>query len=555
MTSIDAGCGFDSLKKEMGQLRLRLAATRLRWLAAQVGAGKALALAILVGGLSLEMALDWLVHLPWLARACLSLPAIGGAAWILYRDALLPLLRMPGDHAMACCIERELPIFQTRLIASIQLGRKDRARKSTLVGALIRETVAIAALEDFRKAVKMEKLISSVRLLACALVVAGGVVWMSWGSVVLLMQRALLLTARLPTRTRIEKIECPAKIAEGEDLKIEVDADGVIPADGEIEAQMEGVRSKYRLEGTGGGHFYAVIRNVGASMTFVARLNDATSNVVNVLAISPPVVTRVRCVEDFPPYTKLASIELPTGDLTLLAGSVLRVSVIAGDRIAQASAHLAGLEQDVSLSVDQKIGRLARGAIPIPKAGLTGFSLRLVNADGIASRATAVYPIDIVQDRAPTVEITEPDRNETATAKAEEVVAFNAVDDFGVSKVLLHYVMNHGAEKVVDFHLAGTSPRKVVRRFDWKLETLNMVPGGTIEYWLEAVDGNDVTGPGRGFSEHAQIKIVTDEEKREELAERTSETLGSLDDVSQGEESLAKHVGAQIFQKPGGGNP
>src|ERR1700677_2541158 len=193
-------------KTELRELYYRLAGTRARVMTGRGGGGLWGAASVAIGIFAAEMTLDWLVHLPWIARACFSLPALGGAVWILYREVLAPLLRMPSDHAVACEIERAMPVFQTRLIASIQLGRDDAAKKSALVGALIRETAALAATQDFRKAVKFGKLALRLRALGSVLVVAGVLAWMGRADAMLLLERALLLTARLPTRTRIEKI-------------------------------------------------------------------------------------------------------------------------------------------------------------------------------------------------------------------------------------------------------------------------------------------------------------------------------------------------------------
>src|SRR5271170_1411366 len=122
---------------QLRQLRFRLMATCARLLFVTAATGLARAAALLIGAFVSEMTLDYLVRLPWLARACVSLPALAGTGWIVYREIILPILRTPGDHAMACAIERELPFFQTRLIASIQLGASEVAKKSALVGALI----------------------------------------------------------------------------------------------------------------------------------------------------------------------------------------------------------------------------------------------------------------------------------------------------------------------------------------------------------------------------------------------------------------------------------
>lgn len=542
-------------RSELRQLHFRLAATRARLLLTQAGTGLSTAASLAIGALAAEMALDWLVHLPWFARACFSLPAVGGAVSLLYREVLLPLLRMPNDHAVACEIERSIPVFETRLIASIQLGRDAGAKKSALVGALIRETAAMAAGQDFRKAVKYGKLLRGLKLLACVLVAASGLAWLGRGNVTLLLERALLLTTRLPTRTRIEKIEFPAKLASGEDLNIEVQAGGAIPDEGTIVAQTGSRTSEYKLEREPGGRFHALIRSVPESLSFRVFLNDAASDPVAVTVFSPPAVLGVQCMEVFPAYTNLPPMARPTGDLSLLAGSVLRLTVTASGPVAQGSVHLAGLEKDVPLNVDAQNRQEARAEIPIPREGLTGFSLRLVDDNGIASRETAVYRIDIIPDRPPTIKMTHPGEEEAATAAATELIAFEAEDDFGVAKVFLHYMVNHGAEQVIELDMGGAVPKRLDRRFEWKLSALKLVPGGLVDYWLEAVDANSVTGPGKGVTDRARIKIVTEAEKRTELAERMNDALGSLDQVSQSEDELSRTLGTLIFQTPEAGNP
>jgi hypothetical protein len=544
-------------KAEMRQLYLGLVATRARLVLVRAGAGIAGAASLAIGVLAAEMTLDWLVHLPWIARACFSLPALGGAGWILYREALLPLFRMPNDHAVACRIETVLPIFQTRLIASIQLGRDEEAKKNALVGALIRETAALAATQDFRRIVKFGKLARRLRVLGCVLAGAAVLAWLGRADAMLLLERALLLTARLPTRTRIEKIEAPATLAAGEDLEIDVQAAGVIPREGRIVAQSGSRTSEYKLErdSAASGLFHAVIRSVPESLSFRAFLNDASSERVSVSVLAPPAVLGIQCTEVFPTYTRLAPVERPTGDLSLLAGSVLQVNISASATLKEGAVHLIGLEKDVPLTVDAQNRRAARAEIQIPRQGLTGFSVHLVDENGIASRETVVYRIDIVPDRPPTIKLTHPGPEETATPGATELIAFQASDDFGVARVYLHYIVNHGDEKVIDLDLGDATPTEPERRFEWNLAALKVEPGGLIDYWMEAVDANDVTGPGSGVTDRARIKIVTEAEKRSELAERANDALGSLDQVDQGEDDLARKLGTLIFQTPDAGNP
>jgi hypothetical protein len=540
------------IRRELRRLQFRLAATRARLVATRIGAGIATAASLLLGIFAVEMTLDWLLHLPWLARASFSLPALAGAAWLLYREVLLPLVRMPSDHSVACAIERAMPVFQTRLIASIQLGRARDPRHGALVGALIRETAAIAAGADFRKAVKTAGLFRALQLLVAVIFLSGGLAALArreHANVRLLLDRALLLTTRLPSRTQIDKIDCPTQIAAGEDLNIDVQAGGLIPPSGLLVADSGSASSQYKLLPVAPGRFHAVIHSVPRSLTLRVLLGDTQSDPLIVTVLSPPVVLEVRCNDFYPAYTGLSPILRLPGDLSLLAGSTLHLTVTASSPIRQATIHLAGLEKDLPMAIDPANKLQPRGEIPIPKEGLTGFSLRLVDEHGIASRDPAVYRIDIVPDRPPTVRITQPPPEELATPAAVELIAFHAEDDFGVAKLLLHYIVNGAAEKVTEFDLAGATPRRLDRRFDWNLSSLKLAPGAIIDYWMEAIDANNVTGPGSGVTDRARIKIVTDDEKRAELSARMNDALDSLGGVSQSEDDLSKSLGARIFQK------
>ena len=73
----------------------------------------------------------------------------------------------------------------------------------------------------------------------------------------------------------------------------------------------------------------------------------------------------------------------------------------------------------------------------------------------------------------------------------------------------------------------------------------------TIDFWLEARDANDVTGPGTAvMPEHWQARIVSEEEKRADLANRLNDTLQTLDALRQSQEDLAQKLGDLIHEKP-----
>jgi hypothetical protein len=71
----------------------------------------------------------------------------------------------------------------------------------------------------------------------------------------------------------------------------------------------------------------------------------------------------------------------------------------------------------------------------------------------------------------------------------------------------------------------------------------------TVEYWLEAKDANTLTGPGIGLSEHYSVHIVTDAQKRAELAQEEAEILQGIREATENEKSVAATLGDIVLEK------
>ena len=88
------------------------------------------------------------------------------------------------------------------------------------------------------------------------------------------------------------------------------------------------------------------------------------------------------------------------------------------------------------------------------------------------------------------------------------------------------------------------------RRHEWKIGAINpLLPKGTsIEFWAEAEDNNDVTGPGVGASEHQIATVVSEDEKRADLLNRAGVYLGSIGDMAVDQEKVNQRLGALILE-------
>jgi len=133
-------------------------------------------------------------------------------------------------------------------------------------------------------------------------------------------------------------------------------------------------------------------------------------------------------------------------------------------------------------------------------------------------------------------------------------VAFEASDDFRLAAVRLRYkvdTVDAGADKTVELDLEGQTPQRLKRRHEWNIGAFTpLLPEGSkIEYWIEAQDNNNATGPGSGSSEHQFAKVVSESEKRADLLNRAGDYLGSIGDVATEQEKLNQKLGAIIREK------
>jgi hypothetical protein len=542
-------------------LSARLDALRRRQLRVAAGAGLATVAAagLLLPGL--EMLLDYWVGFSWTARALLLMALVAVLCVVAVLRLVLPLLHRPGPDELALMVERRVPSFRTRLIAAVQLTRPGAAPRGTspsLVQALVAETAQLAGPMDFASLVPTGELRKAAAWAATALAAMGLVLFLGGQDAHDLLNRVFLSNTPVPRKTRVAVADGDKKIGRGDSVVIEALAQGLLPASGSLVIRSMIWRGQeFVMERTRNtpNRYVRSIENVQQSFSYVVKLGDGASRMHRVEVIPRPTVVSLQCEQTYPSYTGLPPVRRSPGDLVLLAGSRLRFTVTASKPLRKASARLEGLDQSVPLAVDSKDPAQAVGTISIPPTNLTGFALELLDQQGMASREPAVYHVEALPDKPPAARILAPERKEElVTQAASLLVEFVAEDDFQVARVWLRY-RAAGEEKAatnsVELELAGSEGPRVRRTFPWKAASISppVTPGARLEYWIEAADNNNVTGPGLGASDHQMLRIVTPEEKRAELLARAGDYLTTINDVAGDEEKLSQGLSELILPK------
>jgi hypothetical protein len=326
------------------------------------------------------------------------------------------------------------------------------------VGETVRQAEKIAAPLDFAAVVKPDRFVRNVAIAGLILVLfAIGIARAGMNGIDLFKRAILVPGVEVPRKTRVVLLSpIDLVVARGDPVTLSARAEGIVPNDGAIDisystggnSSTDAQRSqRYRIERDAGKPdlFSLTIDNVQASFDYVVHLGDGHSAIAHVKASDRPAAVAVKCTQIFPKYTGLEPMVRQPGDLSLVAGSRLAIDVTANKPVRATDetrppfnhVHLLGIDRDAALSRDgarspaSRLRRRDRHQSSAPQ-GTTGFSVHLVDEQGLTTKDPAVYRIDLVADKPPTLRITSPVRREDlVTRRAQLNVGLDASDDFG----------------------------------------------------------------------------------------------------------------------------
>ena len=547
--------------------RRLLALSRRHWIVAN-GTGVAMLIATICALIIGQTFFDWLFDIPWLARAGFLVGDAVLLGWI-YRKYLHATLRQRLNLAKtALLVEKKWSKFRQGLITAVEMseGKSQATRGSRQLIDVLMEQVSAKSLDlDFKEVVpgKALRRWTSWAVAAAVILAAGTVVF--WPSSEALLQRLILLNVPLPTKTIVVPITKDLSAAIGGNIELVAQAKGVIPIHGRLMisyADSNPLEIPLTVLPDRPGVFSYTVRNVQKDFHYQFLLNDGRGPEFTVTSKPAPSIQALECTEVFPTYTKLPPAKLEPSNLSLLEGSHLRLVATPSEPLKTAVVILQGISQKIDMAVEDG-GKKLEADIPIPAKDLTGMSLHLVNGAGFTSTDETIYPIVLVPDNPPVVTITEPkDVHETLTLRAKPTIAFEASDDYGLSKLNLVYQLI--PPLVVDGGPIPPAPTPVTipiklnahsdnTHYETVLDVALQNPpwkeGWTVNYWIEAADNNTATGPGITKTDPKQFGILSAEAKEAEILQRMKDNASTLDGLFDNQQNVIKDVGNTLPQK------
>jgi hypothetical protein len=159
--------------------------------------------------------------------------------------------------------------------------------------------------------------------------------------------------------------------------------------------------------------------------------------------------------------------------------------------------------------------------------GNGSYRFRFLDRKGKVVAEGPPIPVTVEPDLAPEVRITAPERELEVDPTAVVHVEWQAEDDVGLSEVAL-VVKPPGGEERRKVLRTGADVRRDTGSVDLDLAPEKLGEGEVLTFRLEAVDGDQVSGPKTGVSETHRVKIYSEAEHRRAVLEQAKQVYEEL---------------------------
>jgi len=484
--------------------------------------------------------------------------ALIGLGFMLYRRVVQPVLVALGDRVLSLQIERRHPELGDALVTAVELSQwVDRAPEGSspaLTKAAIEWGVRRAEGLRFFDVINFAALArkAAIVLVFTSLLVSACMVR---ADVMGLWARRNLLLADDPwpqdTHLKVVGVNEQGRIVvpRGDDLEVRVlvDPNGQVPAVVHLDHEPNrGRRHIEQMLSVGPHEFRATFPNV--LDPFAGRLRvrggDAVTPWYDIRLVDRPTVEQLALVVSPPAYTGQNDTKRTSGlsAYAVLKGSTLRIDARTNNPIDEARL-LHGSTPRTDLTVDPNDPQHVYTTLEPNQLDNGAFGIELVDGAGLQSRRPTRFTLRVESDQLPRVRARLEGIGDLATPDARIPLNLRMSDDFAIVDAALSYELStpgRGGDPAEDAdadaagdrskrlpipsvakHLPANKIEPTEHVFD--LRGRDMPTDAHLSFTIEATDNDQVTGPKTGRSVTFAVKLVSDQELRDELLRRETE--------------------------------
>jgi hypothetical protein len=461
----------------------------------------------------------------------------GGLAAALLGLVVRRFLEDRRDDFFAALVEQKHPELRNQLINALQLGRgEQRGFSPGLISAIVADAGKAAADMDMNDSIDRRPAWRAAGIALAGLVIVAGYAAAfppEFGTGFL---RILAPVGDIPpyTRTRIKSVEPGAtRVPEGRSFTAEAKVEGVIPDKAHLFRRLEhGDWRDETMDADKDGHggFRGTVEHVTESFDYYVAAGDARSEVFRVEAVKPPRIDSLGLTYSFPAYLGKADEQVADsgGAIAGVAGTNVALEIKATKPLLKAEFRTEGgevvaLEKrgddrtwGCSFTIWTQKGRLPMGFTGRLLTAPTTYQIHMEDGDGFPN-ASASRPIALTPDQAPKLVLHDPGARPAPDSTVP--LRVDATDDHGLASVRLLCRVNgeDPPRELAGRTFAEKNHDQDRWEYAWSLAASKLKANDKVEYWAEATDHNDITGPGKSESRHLGFAVVDAEEAAAKL--------------------------------------
>jgi hypothetical protein len=240
-----------------------------------------------------------------------------------------------------------------------------------------------------------------------------------------------------------------------------------------------------------------------------------------------PEIGDFKILYNYPAYSKLENKEIigSNGDIACLKGTLVTVSA-KSDRPLKNVNFIFNDTQKIIAAIQGEVN-LSFEFLAL-ESGM--YHLEFDNVDYPKGFEHELYQVVVEEDEFPFIKLLEPTEDITVEENDEITVAYEAGDDFGITRVNLVIERNTSTETVSVFK-SDDNVKDKSGRYTYNLSLLKLIPGEVLKVYLETYDNDIISGPKKSVSNERYFDIYSKQKKRREIAkmkERLFETFIDL---------------------------
>ena len=240
-------------------------------------------------------------------------------------------------------------------------------------------------------------------------------------------------------------------------------------------------------------------------------------------------------VRIYPPrYTRLPT-EIFTRnilDISGYKGSRISIEGLASKEIASGILHF---DNSKSIPLEMDGSRFKTG-FTLSKSDQLW--IELIDHEAVNNLDPLVYPVYTAIDVPPIVRVLVPGQDVIVGDDMQLPMRLKLDDDFGFSKLELHYQIKHPDYLMedtttysLDVDLTRSDLSSLEFNYLWDMGEVHIMPEDAIEYWFVVWDNNAVDGPQRSLSQRWMARLPSLDEMFEEIDQGNEQVKQDQEDI------------------------